>query len=43
MTPDGPAVFLVQGLIKRADDEVESSGIYVDLSHGGPLAFQEGC
>jgi hypothetical protein len=43
MTPDGPAVFLVQGLVRRADDEVKSSGIYVGMSHKGQLGFRGGC
>ena len=43
MTPDGPAVFLVQGLVRRADDEVKSSGVYVGMSHKGQLGFRGGC
>ena len=39
MTPDGSAVFLVQGLVRRADDEVKSSGIYVGMSHKGQLGL----
>ncbi len=41
MTPDGPAVFLVHGLIRRADDEVESSGIYTGMSHKGQFRFRK--
>ena len=39
MTPDVSAVFLVQGLVRRADDEVKSSGIYVGMSHKGQLGL----
>ena len=33
MTPNGPAVFGVQSLVRCADDEVKSSSIYMVMSH----------